>query len=116
MSRSPLFLGFPRLFRTPLALCLLIAGSRLIAQESKPPAPPQDAPAKTDASPKSSPAPASNDNQEVSTRDTPTTFKVRVNLVLVRVVVRDGKGQVVPNLKKEDFQLYDNRKLQTISS
>jgi len=41
---------------------------------------------------------------------------VHVNLVLVRVVVRDQQGKIVPNLKKEDFQLYDNRKLQTISS
>jgi VWFA-related protein len=36
--------------------------------------------------------------------------------VLVRVVVRDQQGKIVSNLKKEDFQLYDNRKLQTISS
>jgi VWFA-related protein len=41
---------------------------------------------------------------------------VRVNLVLVRVVVRDAKGKVVSNLNKEDFQLFDNRKPQTISS
>jgi VWFA-related protein len=52
----------------------------------------------------------------VSSRDTPTTFKVRVNLVLVRVVVRDASGKVVSGLKKEDFQLFDNRKPQTISS
>jgi VWFA-related protein len=53
---------------------------------------------------------------EVSSRDTAPTFKVRVNLVLVRVVVRDSQGDIVPNLKKEDFQLFDNRKPQTISS
>jgi hypothetical protein len=41
---------------------------------------------------------------------------VRVNLVLVRVVVRDGSGKIVTNLKKEDFQLTDNRKPQVISS
>src|SRR5262249_21066849 len=55
-------------------------------------------------------------NAEVSTRDTPTTFRVRVNLVLVRVVVRDSEGKLVPNLKKEDFLLFDNRKPQTIST
>jgi len=55
-------------------------------------------------------------NTEVSSRDTAPTFKVRVNLVLVRVVVRDSQGNVVPNLKKEDFQLFDNRKPQAISS
>jgi VWFA-related protein len=59
---------------------------------------------------------APKNGEEVSTRDTPTTFKVRVNLVLVRVVVRDSMGQVVTNLKKEDFQLTDNRKAQAISS
>jgi VWFA-related protein len=39
-----------------------------------------------------------------------------VNLVLVRVVVRDSTGKVVTNLKKEDFQLSDNRKAQLIST
>jgi VWFA-related protein len=53
---------------------------------------------------------------EIVTHDAPVTFKVRVNIVLVRVVVRDANGKAVPNLKKEDFQLADNRKLQTISS
>jgi len=55
-------------------------------------------------------------NDEIVSRDSPTTFKVRVNIVLVRVVVRDSNGKVVSNLKKEDFQLADNRKLQIISS
>src|SRR6478736_3097452 len=53
---------------------------------------------------------------EVVTRDSATTFKVRVNLVQVRVVVRDPNGKVVDNLKKEDFQLFDNRKPQTNST
>lgn len=57
-----------------------------------------------------------NNNSELSSQDRPATFKVRVNEVLVRVVVRDQKGQVVTNLRKEDFQLSDNRKPQTISS
>jgi VWFA-related protein len=53
---------------------------------------------------------------EVVTRDSATTFKVRVNLVQVRVVVRDENGKVVENLKKEDFQVFDNRKPQSIST
>ena len=79
----------------------------------------QDAPAKTDTPPATQ-APATkapaNETSEVSTRDTPPTFRVRVNLVLVRVVVRDGNGQIVTNLRKEDFQLSDNRKQQVIST
>ncbi len=42
-------------------------------------------------------------------------FKVKVNLVEVRVVVRDSQGHAVGNLKQEDFQLQDNGKLQVIS-
>src|SRR6202795_3191160 len=55
------------------------------------------------------------ENSELVSQDTPATFKMRVNLVLVRVVVRDDKGKVVPNLRREDFQLFDNRKPQAIT-
>ena len=48
--------------------------------------------------------------------DTTAPFKVRVNLVLVRAVVRDSDGKAIPNLKKDDFELRDDRKPQTISS
>lgn len=78
---------------------------------------PQGAASNAQAQPQQAPSSSSQNNaEEVSTRDTAATFKVRVNLVLVRVVVRDAKGQVVTNLKKEDFQLTDNRKPQVISS
>jgi VWFA-related protein len=50
-----------------------------------------------------------------ASRDTPTTFSTRVNLVVVPVVVRDHKGHAVGNLTKDDFQLFDKGKLQTIS-
>jgi VWFA-related protein len=55
-------------------------------------------------------------NDEIVSHDSPATFQVRVNLVLVRAVVRDSNGKVVTNLKKEDFQLADDRKPQIISS
>jgi len=42
-------------------------------------------------------------------------LKVESNLVLVRVVVRDAKGDPIPNLKKEDFNLFDKGKPQEIA-
>ena len=96
--------------------CAFFPVHQAIAQAPAPTPPVQDTSPKTDAASKPAQSPPSADNQEVSSRDTPTTFKVRVNLVLVRVVVRDASGKVVSGLKKEDFQLFDNRKVQTISS
>src|SRR5258706_8435181 len=114
MFHSWLLPGFCRIILIVFFCCLWISGSQLSAQTPDPPSPPQDAPAKPD--PTAGPVSAAGQNEEVSSRDTPTTFKVRVNLVLVRVVVRDRQGKIISNLKKEDFQLYDNRKPQTISS
>jgi len=47
-----------------------------------------------------------------------STFKITAerNLVVVRVVVRDASGKAVTGLKKEDFRLFDNGKLQIIST
>ena len=116
MFHSVLRPGFRHTILVIFACCVSILGCRLSAQTPAPPSQTQDAPAKPDSTAVAVPAPATALNEEVSSHDTPTTFKVRVNLVLVRVVVRDAQGKVVSNLKKEDFQLYDNRKLQTISS
>jgi VWFA-related protein len=54
---------------------------------------------------------------ELTTHEAQPTFKLQVerNLVLVRVVARDGKGKAVSNLQKEDFRLFDNGKLQVIT-
>jgi len=112
-------LQFPRFRRIILMVflcCVMISVSRLGAQTPPPPAPAQDAPPKPDSTATPPATPAAAQNEEVTSRDTPTTFKVRVNLVLVRVVVRDRQGKIISNLKKEDFQLFDNKKLQTISS
>ncbi|MDQ1409340.1 MAG: hypothetical protein QOJ41_1075 [Acidobacteriaceae bacterium] len=82
------------------------------ASAPAPPAP--DASGKQDAD-KASNAREPSENSELVSQDSPPTFKVRVNLALVRVVVRDDKGKVVPNLRKEDFHLFDNRKPQAIT-
>jgi hypothetical protein len=97
-------------------LKILLAGTWAACQVQA-----QQAPSKSEAqTPPAAQAPATqppaNDSSEVTTRDTPPTFRVRVNLVLVRAVVRDSSGKVVTNLKKDDFQLSDNRKPQVIST
>jgi VWFA-related protein len=101
----------------------LLAGSRpLLGQES--PANGTGAPKPPANSAESSPqkvsglqtSTAKNDpNAEVTIQDSGTTFKLRVNLVQVHVVVRDAQGNPVGNLQQDDFQLYDQGKLQPIS-
>jgi VWFA-related protein len=58
---------------------------------------------------------ANSNASEIASRVVPGTLKVRVNLVLVRAVVRDAQGRAVGNLQKEDFQLFDKGKPQSIS-
>jgi VWFA-related protein len=58
--------------------------------------------------------PPQNPAGETGPRDEATTVKVEVNLVPVRVVVRDAKGNAVGGLRKEDFQLFDRGKPQEI--
>ena len=52
---------------------------------------------------------------EIASRDEPTTFKVNVKLVVVRVVVRDSQGHAIGNLQRDDFQIFDKGKPQVIS-
>ena len=47
--------------------------------------------------------------------DNSVTFKSSVSVVLVPVLVRDAQGREVGDLKQDDFQVFDNERLQTIS-
>jgi VWFA-related protein len=46
----------------------------------------------------------------------PPTFKLRVDYVEVDVVVTDKQGNLVRDLKKEDFQVFEDGKNQTVSA
>jgi len=51
-----------------------------------------------------------------ATQNPAAVLRVRVNLVLVPVVVRDAGGRAIGNLRAEDFTLLDNNKPQQIVS
>lgn len=93
-----------------LAAYLGIAG----AQTQQVPTPPAvtggTAPAATPTQDKPLP-----EQSVTETRDEPAMFKTHVNLVMVPVVVRDGKGKTVTGLTKSDFLLFDKGKPQTIT-
>ncbi len=55
------------------------------------------------------------DLPEISTQEQAPSFQVKVNLVEVRVVVRDSSGKAVGNLKQDDFVLLDDKKAQTVT-
>jgi len=57
-----------------------------------------------------------NTESEITTRTSDAQIKVRVNLVLVRAVVRDSSGKEVGDLKKEDFQVLDDGKEQKVTT
>jgi VWFA-related protein len=105
---------------------IALAGAAATAQQATTPTP--ETPRTTAGNPTTLPSqsslpsppatqPTTNANApEISTQEeTSTTFKVKVNLVDVRVVVRDAQGNAMGNLRKEDFQLTDNGKPQVIS-
>src|SRR6516165_4269401 len=119
--------SFPRgLARILLALLWLLqpnaAGAQSSASQSTAPPSPLTPSGSSVTSTPQTPAPAGpgtedQNTAELTTRqENDTTFKVNVNLVVVRVVVRDGRqGHAIGNLRKEDFQLFDDGKPQIIS-
>jgi len=96
--------GKPRLPRTlPLILVLLAAAAQFTFAQLPPSPPPPSTGQKSDAGQKP------DDSQQ------PTeTLKVNVNVVQLFFNVKDKHGALIPNLKKEDFEIYEDGKPQTI--
>src|ERR1043166_6442110 len=95
MRQTPRFSIRVLLWRHPAisSFCFAIlfcfsVNSQLFAQSPTP----QGPPAQQQPSKPADTVPPAAAVTEVSTHDSPATFKVRVNLVLVRVVVRDRKS------------------------
>src|ERR1700733_1292053 len=55
------------------------------------------------------------DSAELASQDEPARFQASARLVVVRVVARDSQGRAIGNLRKEDFEVFDKGKLQTIT-
>ncbi len=106
--------GLPRSF-LPVLLAAILSAFFLIAVRAQTSSSSSPAPQSEKSQEAQQPAPKVQSDEIVS-HDSPATFKVRVSYVFVRVVVRDPNGKFIPNLKKEDFQLADNRKPQIISN
>ena len=58
---------------------------------------------------------AAQGNSATAKQEKPGTLRSQRNLVLVRVVVRDAHGDAVTGLSKNDFEVYENKKQQSIS-
>ena len=87
-------------------LVLVWAGCAMLRAQGTTGQPPVPAPA---------PTAAGQNAPEMATRDEPTAFQAKVNLVMVPVVVRNAQGRAVGNLPKESFQLFDKGKPQDIA-
>jgi len=96
-------------------LLAALSGATLCAQSTQNTSSQQAEPSSGASAPTTPPSNSPDSAQEVNTRDAPTPFSVRVNLVPIRVVVRDAHGVAVPNLRQEDFRVFEDRKLQITS-
>jgi VWFA-related protein len=93
-----------------------LPANRVKAQSSQDSGTPGSAAAAPAPAPTGQTQSPSADAPEMSAQDAPMPLRVRVNLVPVRVVVRDSQGRAVANLHKEDFQLFQDGKPQEISN
>jgi VWFA-related protein len=86
------------------------------ADQSTPAATPASAPESSPSATAAPAAPANSDSAEMTTEETSVPLRVMVNLVPLRVIVRDAKGNAIRTLRKDDFQLFQDGKPQIISN
>jgi VWFA-related protein len=96
-------------------LTAALSGAPLCAQSAQSTSSQQAEPSSGASAPTTPPSNSPDSAKEVNTRDSPTPFSVRVNLVPIRVVVRDAHGQAIANLRQDDFRIFEDGKPQLIS-
>lgn len=87
-------------------LLVLCAGAKVQAQEDPPP-PPILKPASTSATPAQPKTSATLANQEADV-DEESIIRTATSLISVPAVVMDRNGRYIPNLRKEDFRIYED--------
>ena len=88
--------------------------SRLPAQTPPPPpAPGQTPPAQTPPAPG---APAGRSRRAAGAAPQPPAFRTGINFVRVDALVTDNKGNAVESLTQDDFEVYEDNKLQKVES
>jgi VWFA-related protein len=60
--------------------------------------------------------PAQSQNKEAQKSQDPATLRIETELVQIDVVVTDKQGKLVSDLKREDFQIFEDGKPQAISN
>ena len=121
---SHLRCGVIRLACACVALCLPLIAQQQVPDapqpkvppsgqfpEGAPPAPKNAHPEETAATPTPTPVPTATPAQQggvATSRNDIFRFTSVVNFVQVPVTVKDGKGQLVPGLRPEDFTIYED--------
>ncbi len=98
----------PQTATTPPATALL--GTQPPQQQAPPPTRPQ-APGATQQAPPQ--APATPPQQQAAPQQQPATtqkptYKMSIDMVTTDVIVRDGRGQFVPDISKNEFEVYED--------
>ena len=86
------------------ALVGALASAAFVAPSAQTPPPPV-------AAPPSGQAPASGDTQQIP----PVTFRAEIEYVEVDAVVTDERGNLIKGLTKDDFEVYEDGKLQKVN-
>jgi VWFA-related protein len=116
MRVQPAYAKWSWRLRALAVLAMAASGAGAIGAQDSATAPASSSKSSTDSPASPQTKSGADAKTELSSKDTNTTFKLRVNLVQVKVVVRDEKGNPIRDLKREDFQLFDQGKLQAIST